>query len=78
MVNWFSNQKSKLCGKTLHLSCARSLMASVYKGAVPIAGAGKNLIGFCGECFPRMEAARIVEPEVEQPPAEAEHGARDP
>jgi hypothetical protein len=60
-VSWWSEQKEKLCSKTLHLSCARSLMESTYNGPVPIANAGTNMIGFCKECFPRMEAARKEE-----------------
>ena len=72
---WWTEQKTKLCSHTLHLSCARSQNGALpgnatYQGTVPIEEAGRNVIGFCKECFPRMEAAREVEPV--QPPATAE------
>lgn len=61
VVSWWTQQKAKLCTKTLHLSCVRSHMESTYEGPVHIANAGRNVIGFCKECFPRMEAARVEE-----------------
>jgi hypothetical protein len=64
-VDWLADQKPKLCNKTLHLSCVRAHTGAsgnaTYKGTVPIAEAGRNVIGFCKDCFPRMEAARPAE-----------------
>ena len=63
-ATWHKDHQAKLCKKALHLSCARAMQASAFKGTVSIEAAGRNVIGFCSVCFPQMEANR-PDPEPE-------------
>ena len=57
-MNWFKDGAG--CSEFIHLDCARkdATVVDKFDGTVALAQAGRELIGFCKECFLEMEADR--------------------
>lgn len=65
-VNWFRQEAG--CTKYVHLECVRKdgTVNEKFDGTVSLAQAGRALIGFCKECFIKMEEDRpLPEDEIE-------------